>query len=248
VNVVIADLPQPYKGTVQCEFQIDGRTYQVAFNISDYPDFVEEESTRKSLVTFKFQFGEGGYADPRIVPGGYLPSSAMLYPILRYLRWAMDHRTPLFEVYGRFTMDLSPGIRGEALRLLARSGAFRFHGGDRLVRYSRYLRDVARSLVCVDLPGRGPVCFRLVEYLAIGSCIVGLSHRVRFPGPLVDGVHIACGSDPEAMVSHCRALLDDPARRCAMATAAREYFDRYLHRDQLSAYYLTTVLAAAGVS
>jgi len=31
-----------------------------------------------------------------------------------------------------------------------------------------------------------------------------------------------------------------------MERAARAFFDRYLHRDRLSVYYLATILAAAG--
>jgi hypothetical protein len=247
VDVTIADLSQAYQGTVLSEFQIDGQAYNVAFNISDYPDFVDERCTRESLVTFKFQFRQGGYADRRIVPGGYLPGSPILYQMLRYLRWLKDHCQPRFDVYGRFTMDLSPGVRGEALRRLAHARTFQFYGGDRLVRYSRYLREVARSRLCVDLPGRGPLCFRLVEYLAVGSCIIAQPHGVTLLGPLTDGVHIAYSPDgPSQMVQRCRVLLDDAAQQRAMVIAARAFFDRHLHRDQLSAYYLHTVLAAAG--
>ena len=146
-------------------------------------------------------------------------------------------------------MEFSPGVRGEALRRLAHTDEFRFCGGDYLVRYSRYLREIARSAICIDLPGQGPLCFRLIEYLAIGSCIVARPHGVRFPAAsLIDGVHIAqCLEDLE-MVRLSRALLDDPARRRAMALAARTFFDRYLHRDQLSAYYLATVLMLTGAS
>ena len=249
LDVAIADLPQVYQGTVLCEFVIDGRPSKVAFNLSDYPDFVDEECTSESLVTFKFQFRDRGYPERRIVPGGYLPGSAMLYQMLQYLRWSKDHLQSQFDVYGRFSMDFSPGVRGEALRQMAGAATFRFYGGAGLVRYSRYLREVARSRVCLDLPGQGPVCFRLVEYLAIGACIVAHPHGVTLPGSLVDGVHIAyCANGSEEMVHRCERLLDDPAQQRAMVLAARGYFDRYLHRDQLSAYYLNTVLAAAGVS
>jgi hypothetical protein len=183
------------------------------------------------------------------VPGGYLPGSSVLYSMLPYLRWSKDRHEAKFEVYGRFGVNFAPGVRGETLRALADAQIFRFGGGDRLVRYSRYLREVARSRVCIDLPGQGPLCFRLVEYLAIGSCIVALPHGVRLPSPLIDGIHVAyCPGPPEETIRCCRELLDNPFERRTMATAAREFFDRYLHRDQLSAYYLATVLTAASVS
>jgi hypothetical protein len=41
--------------------------------------------------------------------------------------------------------------------------------------YTQYLREIADSRVCIDLPGEGPFTYRLVEYLAIGSCIIALS-------------------------------------------------------------------------
>jgi len=247
VAVVTAELHQPYKGTILTEFKVEGRPHNVAFNLSDCPDYLDEECTRKSLVTFKFQFRQHGYGPPTVVPGGYLPSSPMLYELLPYLRWTRDRRPSLFDVYGRFSMDFSPGVRGDALRQLAGTEAFRFKGGDRRVRYSRYLREVARSKICIDLPGQGPFCFRLIECLAVGSCVVAIPHGVRFQAPLLDGIHISyCQNGPEELIHHCRALLDDPARRRAMEVAAREFFDRHLHQDQLSAYYLTTVLAAAG--
>lgn len=249
VDVVTADLPQPYRGTIQCECEIDRRTHKLAFNVSDYPDVIDERCTRESLLTFKFQFRDGGYPERRIVPGGYLPRSALLYKMLTYLRWSKDHRRPQFDVYGRFGMEFSPGIRGDVLRRMTEGVLFRFHGGMGRVRYSRYLREVARSRVCLDLPGQGPLCFRLIEYLAVGSAIVARPHCVVLPGCLVDGVHIAyCRSGSEEMVQRCKSLLDVPGQERAMVAATRDFFDRYLHRDQLSAYYVNLVLAAAGVS
>jgi hypothetical protein len=49
-------------------------------------------------------------------------------------------------------------------------------------------------------------------------------------------------------VDRCEELLRDRDRQREMSMAARNYFDRYLHRDQLSAYYISSVLAAAGVT
>lgn len=249
VDVVRADLPQPYRGTIVSQFVVDGRPHQVAFNVSDYPDFVEEECTRDSLLTFKFQFRDDGYPHPTIVPGGYLPASRKLYPFLKYLRWAKSHREPRFDVYGRFSMSFARDIRAEVLRDLANAGSFTFWGGDRVVSYSRYLREVARARVCIDLPGTGPLCMRFVEYLAVGACVVARRHGVRLPGEVGDGTHLVYWSGgPDEAVRACQELLEDEARRQVMEKSAREFFDRYLHRDQLSAYYISMVLAAAGAS
>ncbi|PYP71960.1 MAG: hypothetical protein DMD41_10750 [Gemmatimonadetes bacterium] len=249
VRVVIAPIPQPYKGTIVTEFQIDGRVHEVAFNVNDHPEFLSEESARRSLVTFKFQYLKTGYGLPNIVPGGFIPLVSWLYQMLPLLRRAKDRWTSRFQVYARFSMQFAPGIRGAALRALRTNRAFTLQGGDRKVRYSRYLRELARAMVCVDLPGEAPFCTRLVEYLAVGSCVVAVPYPTQFQAPLMDGVHVIyCQPDARDLVALCEALLGDPARRRRMELAAREFFDRYLHRDQLSAYYLATVLAASGAS
>src|SRR3989441_165952 len=247
VKVVITNLPQPYKGTILAAFEIDGRLHKVAFNMSDYPECLSEECTSKTLVTFKSQFRKEGYPQHNVVPGGYLPRSTLLYDMLPYLRWVKARGRDLFDVYGRFSMEFSPGVRGDALRQLAGTSAFRFQGGDRPVRYSRYLREVARSRVCIDLPGEGPFCCRLIEYLAVGTCVVAVPYPVRLPAALTDGIHISyCKSGLEDLIPRCQAGLDDSRQRRAMERAARAFFDRYLHRDRLSVYYLATILAAAG--
>jgi hypothetical protein len=247
VKVVPADLPQRYKRTILTEFEIDGTVHKVAFNISDYPEEVSDECTGESLVMFKFQFRNDGYPQRNVVPGGLVPRSTVLYDMLPYLRWLKDRGHDQFDVYGRFSMEFAPGVRGNALRQLAGTNAFRFQGGDRTVRYSRYLREVARSKVCIDLPGEGPFCCRLVEYLAVGTCVVAIPYPVRLQAALIDGIHISCGQTGlEDLIPRCQALLGDAQKRRAMELKAREFFDRYLHRDRLSAYYLATVLAAAG--
>src|SRR5206468_10362655 len=115
-----------------------GNVHKICFNLSDYPEYLSDECTRESLVTFKFQYRKEGYPQDNVVPGGYLPSSPILYDMLSYLRWIRSRGSTLFEVYGRFSMDFSHGVRGDALRQLAGTTAFRFQGGDRIVRYSRY--------------------------------------------------------------------------------------------------------------
>jgi len=76
------------------------------------------------------------------------------------------------DVFARFSPHFSPEIRGPALRRLAAQIRFGFEGGTQLMMYTQYLRDIAGSRVCIDLPGEGPFTYRLVEYLAIGSCII----------------------------------------------------------------------------
>ena len=81
--------------------------------------------------------------------------------------------------------------------------------------------------------------FRLIDYLSVGICIVGPPHRTELPVSLVDRRHIIlCGPDLSDLVSLCQQYLEDDTARRQVARNVREYFDRYLHRDQLSSFYL----------
>lgn len=58
--------------------------------------------------------------------------------------------------------------------------------------------------------------------------------------PLVDGEHVAFARpDLSDLVELCRYYLEHDEEREAMGRRAREYFDRYLHREQLASYYLS---------
>ena len=110
--------------------------------------------------------------------------------------------------------------------------------------YSQYLRDIAGSRVCIDLPGEGPFTYQLVEYLAVGSCIVAYPHKARLHVPLRDREHIAyTKEDLSDLLELCDHFLRNPLDRQRLAANAQSFFDRYLHRDQLAAYPLHSILA-----
>jgi hypothetical protein len=242
VPLELADIPQPYKGHVRTQFLLDGSEFDVSFEISDYlePNW---EAVRSTFLTFKLQYADAGYADDRIVPGGYVHLDDLMYRMLPYLRWIRRRGAAQWDVNARFGSEFAKTVRARAMDRLAERRDWRVAGEGRKVRYSRYLRDVAASTVCVDLPGNGPFCFRLVEYLALGSCIVAVRHRARLPEPLRDGVHVVfVRDDLEDLVERCEELLRDEEGRKRLQRNALEYFDRYLHREQLAAYYLNTFL------
>lgn len=234
---------QQYRGNVLATFVVDGEEHPVAFDMSDYADFLEEECVADSILTFKMQYRPEGYADDRVLPGGYLPSSAGIYDLLPHLRRLRDRGRERFQVYGRFGLGFAASVRRRAVTALQETPRFRFSGGGRRVRPFRHLKEVAAAAVCVDLPGNGPLCFRLVDYLAVGTCIVAPRHAARLHAPLEEGRHIVyCRDDLSDLVDRCAELLDDPRRRRTMMEETRTYFDTYLHRRQLAAYYVATVL------
>jgi hypothetical protein len=163
-----------------------------------------------------------------------------LYRNLERLR-EVDRKS--HDVCGRFSSHFAPGVRGRVLQLLTEQSRFDFTGGPALTMYTQYLREVAGSKVCIDVPGQGPLSYRLVEYLALGSCVVAFPHDARLHVPLVDREHVAyTNEDLSDLVDICEFYLSNPQERQRLAANARGYFDRYLHRDQLAAYHVHSIL------
>jgi hypothetical protein len=102
---------------------------------------------------------------------------------------------------------------------------------------TQYLREIADSRVCIDLPEEGPFTYRLVEYLAVGSCIVAYPHKARLHVPLRDREHVAyTKEDLSDLLEVGDYFLRNPLERHRLAVNAQSFFDRYLHRDQFAAY------------
>ncbi len=241
VPVRRATLDQDYPGITLARLIVDGRAYEIAFDYSDYP-VINEECARRVLVYFKMQHPLGGFPGwSNVHPGGFVPASSMIYgglPSLRRLRERCDFR---WDVYGRFGLEGGAEVRSKALALLTDQTSFRFLGGAGRVRYSRYLREVATAKVCIDLPGNGDLCFRLIDYLAVGACVIVVRPRNRLHVILEDRVHVAYVSpDLSDLLRTCEYYLDDPGERERLGRNARDFFDRYLHPHQLAGYYLQT--------
>lgn len=121
------------------------------------------------------------------------------------------------------------------------------YGGGAKLRYSRSLIEVATSRVCVDLPGNGPLCFRLVDYMAIGACIIAYPHEAAFPVPLEDRVQVVyMQRDMSDLVDLCAHYARDAAERERLCLASRQYFDQHLSSRQLALYMLGETLRRIG--
>lgn len=246
VPVVDTDIPQPYDGIVVFDATAPGRRVRVTLDYWDYADRINEQSARESAVYFKMQCLTDGYGTPRIVPGQYVASKATIYRMLSHARHRRRRRAR-FDVYGRFGTRFNGELRRHAVGLLQDARSLRFHGGLNLVLWSRSLREAAAAKVCLDLPGNGDFCFRLVDYLAIGACVVAPRHRTTFVPPLEDRKHIVyCAADGSDLVELCTHYAGDEQARRAIEANAAEYFDRVLHKQRLGAYYLSAMLPALG--
>jgi hypothetical protein len=246
VPVSADEIEQPYEGAVLIEIELDGHRHLVAIDYFDSDRLLDEVVASCALV-FKMQYRSGGYGNPRIVPGGYVPARPHLARYLPSLRHQRDRSDPLYDVYGRFGAGYATEYRRTAVEALQAQNRFGYEGSLKILPYAAYLREAARSRVCIDLPGNGDMCHRLVDYLAIGCCVVRPTPLTRLPVDLTDGLNIRyVERDLSDLVDVCADLVGDPARATEIGLAAREYFDRYLRAEQLAGYYLDRCLAVLG--
>jgi Glycosyl transferases group 1 len=248
VPVSAVEIEQPYEGAVLIEVELDARRHRVAIDYFDGDRLLNEVVTDCALI-FKMQYGVGGYDNPRVVPGGYVPARPHLGRYLPALRQLRDRSDPAYDVYGRFGLSFATEYRRTAVEALQAQTRFGYEGSLKILPYAAYLREAARSRVCLDLPGNGDMCHRLVDYLAIGCCVVRPEPLARLPEQLTDGLNIRYARrDLSDLVDACAELVGDPARATEIGLAAREYYDRYLQTDQLAGYYLDRCVAILGSS
>lgn len=258
-RIELRDIPQhrspPFQILV-AEIDDGQETHTIAFDFDDRPEIVEPIAERV-LLYLKAQYATGGYRQASVVPGGYHLANNLAYRYLPLLRAIRSRRPFRYDVYGRFGLRYGGAeIRRRAFELLSaredflyEGSLFRYPGGPDDYPYRRYLFEIPRAKVCVDLPGRGDLCNRLIDYLAVGACVVGPPPDVRLPIRLVDGVHLVhCAPDLSDLGDICAELVSDDDERERIARNGRDFFDRYLHRRQLAAYYLTQIVHATATN
>lgn len=242
VALSIEDIKQPKGTKASIIFNYKGEDFPIIIDYSDYMP-ADEELANNSHIYFKMQHSKSGYSSNKIVPGGYIPNDSSLYQYLPTL-WHKTITNPKFEAYGRFGTKTGGDIRREAMQLLTSQKKFKFHGSDgTFVRYSRFLRESTNSSVVIDLPGNGDLCFRLIDYMAIGCCIVAPEHSVVLHTPLEHQTHIHfCNKNLADFIDSCVFYLKNENERLRLKSNSREFFMKYLHRTQLSAYYIYNFL------
>jgi Glycosyl transferases group 1 len=233
--------PRLLRDGVPFALELGGRRLDAVIDYGDDPQLAPELLDEFDLI-FKMQYLHRGYGSERVVPGGFVTRDLSIYRFLPRLRELRAQGTPRWDSYGRFGSDKA-ALRHGAVELLRSQSSFTFRGGFRKVRYLESLIEAARARTCIDLPGKGPLCFRLVEYLAIGCAVVSPPHACRLPVPLEENRHVVfCEPDLSDLAEVVGRLIQDPARLAALGREASLYFDRFLDYRQLSRYYLATCL------
>lgn len=239
-----AEIPQPVGNVFLFHVVTGRRTLSVVVDTDDR--MLLNDSSEVADLYFKLQYRRGGYGSSHIHPGGYLCPNAALYRYRWRWRDLRDRTAPSHDVYGRFaTRHDAEGVRARAVSLLQAQDRFCYRGGVAPVWWGEYMDEMCRARVCVDLPGRGELCYRLIEYLAVGACVIGPELDAELPMPLEPGTHLLrVPRSLDRLVDECELLLRDEPRRKELSRAAEDYFDRYLSPEQLGAYYLATLARA----
>lgn len=247
VPVQRAEIPQS-SGVVMIQARYRGKMFPIAIDYSDYKDRINDDCLKRSALYFKMQYRRQGYerddtGTKKIVPGGYVNGHPDIYYFLPHIRAAGARRAGRYDVYGRFALDFAVDIRRKAVELLRAQSDFNYIGGVKKVRYSHYLLEAAQSKICIDLPSNSDFCFRLVDYLAVGSCVIGPRHGTTMHVGMEDRKHLVYTKDDLSdLVPLCNYYLEHDEEREEIRRNARDYFDRYLHREQLAACYLRQFL------
>jgi hypothetical protein len=239
IPVKTAALEQPLGNLVRAEIQAGNRRLDVVIDYDDGPEL--NKSVQVADLYFKLQYRRRGYGRATVVPGGYVCTQPALYRHARRWRELRARGRPGCDVFGRFKVQWADPIRANALKLLGSQERFQFFGGSRPVWWGEYMDEMCTARVCLDLPGHGELCYRLVEYLATGACVIRPELDAELPVPLRSGEHLVRVSrDLSDLADECERLLGDAPRRERLSEAAADYFDRYLALEQLGAYYVHT--------
>jgi hypothetical protein len=241
VPIEHADIPQPVGNVVLLHLLDRGAPRRVVIDTDD--QLVLNESASEADIYFKLQYHRCGYGSTHIRPGGFVCPKPALYRYRWKWRELGDRTTRFDDVYGRFGVNhKKQDIRMSAISLMQAQDRFGFEGGADAVWWGEYMDEMSQARVCLDLPGRGEFCYRLVEYLAVGACVIGPQLATEMPVPLEPGVHLVRVSRSlDGLVDECERLLSDISLRKTISQAAADYFDRYLAVEQLGAYYVDTL-------
>jgi hypothetical protein len=246
IEVNSTPIPQPYPGIVLIRLLVDGAETAVALDYHD-KSTIHERCVEEVAAYFKMQHSEDGYSWPHVYAGGFVPGDCSVLGRLSHLRARRQEDQFRYAVYGRFGTEFASEIRRRTVEILTTQTAFSYEGGLKKLRYRKYLEEIAAAQICIDLPGNGDFCFRLIDYLAIGSCIIGIRPKNQLHVPLEDGKHIVYVEDDLSdLVDLCVHYLESPEEREALRKNSRDFFDRYLHPRQLAAYYLDKCLGSRG--
>jgi len=235
--------PNDIRGEI-FELHLDGRVVRCAFDYSDYP-IVSTAMLDHVDVYFKC-IAPTGPLPPKVCRIGYFARNPRLLTKARamVLKSPPERKT---GIYGRFGAQTDSQTLREAIVDRLRSSGLDFVGGFAVKVYAAYLKEMMSARIAMHLPGQGPVSYRLVEAMALGTVVVSTKIGCAFPEELIDGVHyVACQDDGSNVVEICRSLLRDDEQRQRIAAGAMLFFDRNFSTEGMVRRILRVAFAQAG--
>jgi hypothetical protein len=206
--------------------ELSGKRIDVAIDHSDYSAISSEVLDQVTLM-----FKSSVAPDERrsnIVPSVLLSNNAQVLAAARFLQLRSPRTTKGgADVYGRFgSWTDAQSFREQIVDRLQKSSLNFNVGFDHFKPYAPYLQDIRRAQLCVEVPGQGPVSYRLMEGMALGIPVVAAKPKVQFPTELIENTHyLRIRDDASDVVEVCETALRNPELRAAIAQSAAHYFD-----------------------
>jgi glycosyltransferase involved in cell wall biosynthesis len=215
--------PNDIRGDI-FEVHVGGGVVRCAFDYSDYP--IVSTDIRDHVDVYFKCVAPPGPLPSKVIRVGYFAKNPRLLARARarVLRSSPERR---IAICGRFGMMTDSQPLREAIVDRLRNSSLRFAGGFAVTIYPAYLKEMMSAKIALHLPGHGPVSYRLVEAMALGTVVVSTAIGCAFPEDLIDGEHyVAFKDDGSDVVDVARRLLRDDDRRRTIAEQAMVFFDR----------------------
>jgi len=216
--------PNDIRGEI-FQIEMSGKTLDCAYDYSDYP-VISGEVLKTVDLYFKC-LAPPGPLPSRVVKVGYFAKNTPLLAKARSRVLKKDNER-VIDVYGRFgSWTDSQKYREKIVAALANSPLGFVGGLGRIKTYPTYLKELMRAKIAVDVPGQGPISYRLVEGMALGAVVVCRQPRCVFPDEMIDGRHYLSFKDDASDIAQvCLEILEDERRRQAIVEQAMSFYDR----------------------
>lgn len=207
------------------EVHVYDKVVKCAYDYSDYP-VISTDILNEVDIYFKCMVPVVNHPLKVVSVGYYAKKNELLSKARAKILKKIQKKD--IDVYGKFGLWTdSQAFRVTIVEKLEDS-IINFVGGfGKMQIYPAYLKELMRAKIALDVPGQGPVSYRLVEAMALGALLVCRKPACIFPEEMKDGMHyVSIKEDASNIVSVCKELLEDDKRRQHIVEQAMCFYDR----------------------